>query len=115
MSMEAFCKQLVNVILEDPCSSVGLPIQRVMSVEAFCKQLVNVILEDPHQINGVVLFEIRKQENRIKEGAVVHLSAQLNSLSNRINVALPDVLEHVVQFDRITWNELHTYSLMDRV
>ena len=71
-------------------------------------------LKNPSQIDGV-FFKVIKQTNCIQEGAVVHLSAKLNSLSLRVEVALPNVIKNVMWFDGIAGNNYHKQSLMDRV
>ncbi len=62
-----------------------LPISREVGVEAFLQQRVNAILKNPSQIDEV-FFKVVKQTNCIQEGAVVHLSAKLNSLALRVYV-----------------------------
>jgi hypothetical protein len=62
-----------------------------VGAEALLQQGVNMILKNPSQIDGV-FFEVLKQMNCIQEGAVVHLSAKLNSLDLHVDVALPNVV-----------------------
>jgi hypothetical protein len=93
---------------------VSLPISRVVGAEALLQQGVNVTLKNPSQLDGV-FFEVVKQTNCIQEGAVVHLSAKLNSLALRIDVALPYVVEDVMWFNGIARNKYHKQGLIDHV
>ena len=65
-----------------------------------------MILKNAGQIDGV-FFKIIKQTNGVQKDGVVDLRAELHRLAVLGDVALPDVDEYVVWFDRIAWNEDH--------
>ena len=80
------------------CARASLPVVGVVNAKAVLKHGVDVILEYARQINRV-FFEVIKRSNRVKEGAVVHLSAQLDCITVGVDIALPNMLEYVVWLD----------------
>ena len=79
----------------------SLPVLWVMNAKSVLERWIDMILEDARQIDGVFL-QVIKRPDHIEKGAVIHLSAQFDSISIGVDVALPDVLEYVVWLDRIT-------------
>ncbi len=62
-----------------------------------------------------VFFEVIKRLNRVKEGAVIHLSTQLDCITVGVDIALPNMLKYVVWLDGVAWHQLHKHRLMDGV
>ena len=67
---------------------------------------VDMILKNAGQIDGV-FFEIVKRTNGVQKGGVVDLRGKYHRLAVIGDVALPDMVEYVVGFKQIAWNEDH--------
>ena len=75
-----------------------------MSSKSLLQRRVDVVLEDSSQIDRI-LFEIVEQADGVEEGSIICLCAQSDRLIVGVDVALPDMAEDVVGFDRISWNK----------
>ena len=95
-----------NRTLSDCGLRTSITVSGVVRAKALLKRRVDMILKNAGQIDGV-FFEIVKQTNGVQKGGVVDLHGKYHRLAVIGDVALPDMVEYVVGFDRIAWNEDH--------
>ena len=84
--------------LSDHSLQARMAIVGVVRAKTLLQGRVDMILENASQINWV-FPEVIKQANGVQEGIVVDLGAELNRLALVVDVALPDMVEHIVLFN----------------
>ena len=94
------CFQHVNkdCSLSDRSLQARMTVVGVVQAKTLLQGRVDIILKNASQIDGV-FFEVIKRTNGVQEGSVVDLGAELDWLALVVNVALPDMVEHIVWFD----------------
>ncbi len=60
-----------------------------------------------------VYFEVVEQANSIQEGSVIDLSSEADLSAILVDIALPNVIEHIVRLKSITGNKHLKQLLMD--
>ena len=75
----------------------------VVHTKSFGQGGVNVIHEDASDVNGV-FFEVVEGANSVEEGGVVDLRSEVDLSTVGVDVALPNVIEHIVRLKRIAGN-----------
>jgi hypothetical protein len=71
-----------------------------------------MVLEYSGQVDGI-FFEVIEGADGIEKGSVVSLGAQRYGLIVGVDVALPNVVEDVVGFNRIAWYENPKKGIVD--
>ena len=75
-----------------------------MGTEPFLQRGIDMVLKNTGQVDGI-FFEVVEGADCIEKGSIVSLGAQCYGLIVGVNVALPNVVEDVVGFNRIAWYE----------
>ncbi len=85
---------------------------RIIDAKSFGKSWIDVIHKNSSNVDRI-LFEVVKRADCVEEGRVVDLRGKALMITVVVDIALEDVLEHVVRLERVSRDKHLKRLLMD--